>query len=439
LLQKIRIRQSLLAAWTNQITGDAEFRGALTRRVLFVLLTSAVAGALFMPAGFLSVSVILLMLFFLFETTTSGHRPNPVRNKLLLLPPLLFALYSFGLFYSPHQADGLQRMVVKLSLFFIPLGFSFFSGRKRESDLHVVLLAFLTGCLICSFICYGIALETIIETGAFSPEHRERAYFYYSYDLLTEPINFSPVYLSLYCNFGFIVALTSPLLNRRLRVLIACYLAVFILLIASKAGVLALLAIFLIWLIAKRKTQTWWLVTGTVCLTLIALIYLPFLRERFLVPIAFEYSWPFPHQWNSTTERLAIWSCSFETLKGHYFFGYGTGSGQFALQEMFLTKGFVRGTVQSYNPHNEFLTAWLDLGIPGLITMLAMVTIPILVAIRDRNLVALLLMVNCVLFFGVESFLLRQKGVIFFSFFYSLLFWLPNSVPRSPDGQTKGC
>jgi O-antigen ligase len=184
----------------------------------------------------------------------------------------------------------------------------------------------------------------------------------------------------------------------------------------------------LFWLKTKIKRTALYVAMLAIMITavFVAALKFPFLKSRFQTTVQFDYTELNGNLWTSTTYRLAIWSCSLEIIKRDLT-GHGTSDGQKALEDMYKERGFIRGTLDRYNSHNEFLTTTLDLGVAGLLVILLTVVLGSVEAFKSKQVLVISFMIMIVFYFMVESVLVRQKGIVFFSFFYSFLFW------QSPD------
>jgi hypothetical protein len=88
------------------------------------------------------------------------------------------------------------------------------------------------------------------------------------------------------------------------------------------------------------------------------------LKDRFLVESRFSYESAYSGEWNSLSQRLAIWSCALEAVDRVFPLGYGTADGQLALESVYRERNYVRGYEDHYNAHNEFIYTILDLDPP---------------------------------------------------------------------------
>lgn len=392
-------------------------------RILFTVLGSFVGASAFLNAGFVSISVLIFFIFCLYN-----RAPNITdevsTHKTLLLPVALFLAETLWLIFSDQPSEGLTALLIKKnSLLLLPVAFLLFGQKISHRQVNVILVLFVIAFFVTSLICYGHALYRVLENRSFSEVNMDRKYYYFSYLYLTQPSNSTPIYLGLFSNFAFIAVLYKFSFSLALRIALLVYIGVFIILVASKIAMISLVLTILVFVLFKQRS---WFKSSVLFVSLVlviaAAIYLfPFLRERFLTPVILDYKQPYASAWNSTSLRLAIWNCSTEAIKRNPLVGYGTGDGQRALEVIYREKGFVRGVEDGFNAHNQFMLTMLDLGIVGFLILFIMLAYPFLEAIKSRDMLTISFLIIIFLVFCIEGLFARQKGIAFFSFFYSLL------------------
>jgi len=394
----------------------------------FIFLASFVSISLFLKAGFLSVSVILFVLYSLFNLR-SAIRDQIKIHKILLLPILLYLICVLWILFTNNFEGATTIVGRKIPMLLFPFCFMLINKNLSSKDLQIILGVFLLGCLLCSLICYGYALFNIIQHKSIIDPNSDHTAYYFTYISLAESVDMDPIYLGLYCNFAFVIAIKTPFVkNLLIRNLIVIYLGIFIILLASKIGIITLVLTSFLLLITKtnKGTLSYILLVLLIPAFLLGIYKSPYLKERFTVSTQFNYTDPDGSHWSSTTARMAIWSCAVEAIKRRPVLGYGTAAGQDGLETIYKEKEFALGIFWAYNPHNEFLTTMLDSGVVGLGSLCMMLILSFTSSIKSKDMLAIYFVIIIALCFCVESILLRQKGIIFFSFFYSLLFWYVN-------------
>ncbi|MEO6831780.1 MAG: O-antigen ligase family protein [Chitinophagaceae bacterium] len=151
------------------------------------------------------------------------------------------------------------------------------------------------------------------------------------------------------------------------------------------------------------------------------------------IHIAFlpEYRDTIPH-FNNLTLRLFVWRCGIDNIKEHNLWLKGCGNGdthtiqneKFAalgLNEEYQKKSY--NIIQGINLHNMYMEAFVSLGIPGLLLIIAIVFLPFFY-LKKSSQISFFAAFHIVslLFMMQESALQTQSGIIFWAFF-SCLFW----------------
>lgn len=118
--------------------------------------------------------------------------------------------------------------------------------------------------------------------------------------------------------------------------------------------------------------------------------------------------------------RSILWDCSFRTFKENFLFGVGTRDLAPYLYECYEEYRFSGKTL---NPHNEYLRNGAKYGIIGLLLLLSMFIAPFFYSIKKKNTIFLffIFMIICISFF--ECIFARQVGIVFYSYFNSVLFF----------------
>ena len=99
--------------------------------------------------------------------------------------------------------------------------------------------------------------------------------------------------------------------------------------------------------------------------------------------------------------------------------GYGLNATDFKIVE----KGVLHNLYSDYgkkNFHNEYIQIFAELGIFGMLLLLSMLFVNIKNAIKTKDFVLISFAVLTISLFLTESFLSRQRGIVFFTVLYCL-------------------
>lgn len=118
--------------------------------------------------------------------------------------------------------------------------------------------------------------------------------------------------------------------------------------------------------------------------------------------------------------RAEIWPSTWELIQSKPLIGYGLDNIESPLVSLYMEHGFMEGVACAYSPHNEYLSEWLQMGVPGLLLLVAtLVFWPIPSKKQERILIYPALLAFAVVFL-TESLLDRYMGCLSFAFFLSL-------------------
>jgi O-antigen ligase len=410
---------------------------------IFAVVPVFLALAIWSTMFFLKLNNVVLGIFAAYCLFIGWLFPRKMSSKadaLVLLPLLLFFTYLIGYYFGSDPKESLDQLDKRFGLLGYPVLFFFLSGNLQRQAITRMLYAFVLVCLTISLVCYANAIWNIIQAGAIQVEGKERNYYYFSYLQLTSIVRIDPIYLSLYINFSIVILLFKPLKKRIISFVLVVYLILFNLLVASKAGIIGLIIVLVIYILSLIRNR-YLAVGGTILIvtTFVVLLFSSkFLKERFIVSTEFEYDRPWAGDWNSTSQRLAIWTCAVETIKDVFPWGYGTADGQKALNKTYVKKKYIRGYEDDYNAHSEYLHTMLDTGVLGLLVLLIILCWPLFRSLNLGNQLFTSFLVLMIFYFVVEVVLARRDGITFFLFFYCLLAINPSDAVVKPKPNIPG-
>ena len=396
----------------------------LRSRSVIILVLCLIPISLFLQSGFISAAVIWFVTF-----CTYNYYNNPTRPpyyRIWILPVIFFFAYAIGASYSGNFESGLNLVLRKIHLAAIPFGFVLLDHRKFEQYIHdVVIGIFLTCCIVSSLACIGASVVNMSNAQDISFFVADEQYFYFTSHALSSPLNVSPVYLSMYYNVALLIVFVSRLIkNSTLKYILGIYFIVFIILCGSAVGIISAFFILFLWLaqIGNRKILLTGLLITLAAVAIAVVIDRARIKDMAANSLKFTYTNDDRTQSIYAADRLKIWTIAASTInRANWLTGYGTGNGQKALEEKYTEKRMFQELRDELNPHNQFISTTLDLGVIGLFLLGLILTIPMLIAIRNNAFLPFGFLMITTIFFCAESVLLRQKGIVFFSFFYCLL------------------
>lgn len=130
----------------------------------------------------------------------------------------------------------------------------------------------------------------------------------------------------------------------------------------------------------------------------------------------------------SVIQRLEFWKNGWMIFKEHRWFGVGTGDAQLEYNKMYERNKSLLDKTHRLRSHNQFLAVMIGFGLIGLVLFITSLILPLLKAIRKKNLLYISFFICASLSFLTEDTLETQAGATFFAFLNSVLLFL------IPDG-----
>lgn len=383
---------------------------------------------------------ITLLLFVLFSFLSFSKKYAALR-RAMLLPMALYLLMVASLMWSIDFSDSLKALSKEAPLFFIPLVFCI-NIRLTHRSMEKVLNNYSFGMVLFAVFLLFRALYRFYETGD------TEVLFYH--ELATHDIN------AIYCSALISVAMFH-FLSKRVKTFwnygILLFLLGFIFMLSSKTIIITDMALVLGYLLFNAgigKTTRVAAIIVVVCLAGV-LGYYGKLSERLAkemmpnieAPVAKPaneavYSVSLHDAWtkqsfgqnayfNGTSFRLYQVRIFKEMLQEDpvFFTGYGLNASTHKIQEKAVEHNLYRDKDSGMdygllNFHDQYIEAFADLGVFGFLLVIAMLTVNLRKAIKNKYFVHIAFAVLMISLFLTESFLWRQRGIVLFTMLYCL-------------------
>lgn len=397
-----------------------------------------------LPLGFSNVALVLLSLAgFWFGFKTRHFRSD----GYLLLPVLLYLWMLSSLFWTVDPARTQSALSKEIALLLVPVAFAsvpVFSTSIKQK----VLLIYARFIVIFAGVCVLVALFKFADGAGSS------VFFYHG--LVGKELN--AIHVSVYGTMALAVLFAHRDKSR------ADYFSIGLLL-----GFLALLSSKNIMIVAAFLCVVyalfWWrapmikkIVGSAIIAALLLMVVLavPSVKQRFAEEINSAIGagnvhrelssedgnvyYVTPYQaWTAetfapndyfpgTAFRVYQFRIFVELLQEDPIFwtGYGLNASYAAIERKAKERNLFAGndTQDGYgskNFHNQYAQQWADLGLPGLLLLLSMLGTSLFIGLKRKDFVHISFTVLMISLFLTESFLWRQRGVIFFTGMYCLL------------------
>lgn len=358
-----------------------------------------------------------------------------IRTHVLMI--LLYVFYMAGFFWSQNRDAALFDLEVKFSLLLFPLMVALSVDFLKKHILSI-LLAFVLGCVLSSFICLGVACwESVFMTDGslyfnpIDPAYADWAYggSHFKYSNLS--LFLHPTYFSFYLLFaGMLVVfmLQKKLLpNKRMQKSLIATLPLFLLMIyllSSKAVLISTLLLLLVIAFMLVQQAGRYIIKIPLILFIFVFIVIALQNPRFSTVVR-AFSHPelvYDHRNDdSFISRVHIWRAALDIIGEHFLTGVSPGDTIDELVEKYKQYQFVDPLKIRTNAHNQFLETFIDLGLFGFLLLTSLLIVPFLNPKQLRNPLFMGFLLLMGFNFLFESILNTQAGVVFFSFFYCLL------------------
>ncbi|MFT4781251.1 MAG: O-antigen ligase [Psychroserpens sp.] len=373
-----------------------------------------------------SITMFLFILFFFLDEKQNiiNKLKQIAKNKLNILFVLFFLVQVIGLLYSEDLDFGLKRVAVMTPLFFLPAILSVEVILKRQFDF----ILYLTSCIIITIFMGYLFLHVVID-------HRDINTFVHF--TIEKKLGISQFYL-IFLLLIPIMTMINSIRNNQNKTLNTSLLLVTIGISFLLGNKTMFVFVFLIWIMLivisfkhKKRTGLIVLVLGLTLFT--AVSQLSIVKQRIGVLVkttdldfeTIKTKNSFTITKNTFEHRLLINNISLSEIIENLPFGVGTGDYQKTMQEQYEKLNFKAAQSTNLNCHNQYLSEFLKTGIlgGGLFLLIMIVSYS---KIKHEQRFYPYFLVFFSLACLVESFLVRQHGIVIFAFIIPLFLYNDN-------------
>ncbi|MCH4552104.1 O-antigen ligase family protein [Aestuariibaculum lutulentum] len=380
--------------------------------------------------AFNSIAIGLLFLFS-FKFFSLDKYKNDIIIKIGYLPLLFFVVFLLqvlGVFYSQDINKGLSYAIQNIVFVLFPIIFFNLSTYLTKDKIRLAVYGLIFGV---SAILISIYINIFIEIFKKNLEFNTLLTRFTRVGFVKYGIEeIHPPYLGILTIFSLVVLLHVKLIKRKsldyiLRGFLFLFLGCSLYGISSIMSVIVLF-IFLITSIIFLSKSIKFRILTTLSFFGIFIIILINLNSIRIVTKDFPGNSLLGRiQWSifkgkGDTSRPENWKSVTNVIKDNLFFGVGSDGGLKDLQSFRDPKS--ESFKFKHNAHNQYLEFFLRHGIVGFIIYLFMLYELIRVAFYSRNEVFIWFLITFLISSMTESYLVRQIGLTFFTF-YSILFY----------------
>lgn len=364
-------------------------------------------------------------------------------NIALALPLLLYLLMCLSILWSADTASTSKGLVRELPLLALPLVFWLRPNYTRR-EANAMLRLFTAAVVISGCFYVGKAMYKYVVT-------RNTNVFYY-HELAGDNAIYVSAIFSLAIFFLASLNHKKPRHYTALFFLLGC-----VLLLSSKTIVIIDMLILAgyFFMTARMMAQTRFMILLVALGGIMLIGYNSHIKDRimqeyvsntsqapqyitaggqsgYVYDVSMREAWEKPvfsqsDRFTGTSFRVYQARIFTEMLKEDNIFwtGFGLNASQEAIVRKDAEHKLFGGTAdivgyQTMNFHNQYLQVFAELGVFGLMLLITMLFINLKTAIKHKYFVHIAFAILMITLFLTESFLWRQRGVVFFTLLYCL-------------------
>lgn len=395
-----------------------------------------------------SLGIFLLTAFIAFK------KGNFRLQKELVYPVLLYVLMVASYCWSIEPKETLAALLKEIPLLIIPLGFFIFKDNTSEQKKKII--EYYSYVIIALVLYYSIRAAI-----RYSIYQDSRMFFYHGendkdYGLVPKLLN--AIHMSVFVAVAFFHFFTKEVKSKA-DTFFSILLFGFILLLSSKNIILVVLLLSLIHIFFFSKAAHNLRLRNLIVFALLIIIVFSIgrIKDRFRVEfqtntdkslsanviegvpagvhyVSIKEAWTNPtftpnDYFNGTAFRVYQTRISLELIReGNVFFtGFGLNASYAKIKEKAIQYNLYMGVendpdsgYQSKNFHNQYVQNFADLGVFGFILLLIMLIVNVKNSFKTKDFVHFAFAFLMISLFLTESFLWRQRGVVFFTMMYCL-------------------
>jgi hypothetical protein len=366
-------------------------------------------------------------------------------NFDLLLPIFLYLLMFLSCLWTTDKTISFNSLSKEIPLLIIPLSFIFLKNTENINTQKVIqYYSYFVVVLSLFFILrstYNYFLLKNIEV-------------FFFHNLVTKDLN--AVHFSVFVSIAFFYFWTKEVKTTK-DIITAIFLAFFLFLLSSKNIIFITILLSIIHFFYFSKSANKMRLRNVIILGIILMSIFSFslIKERLIFEfkikkesnightvikqedvgsniISMKEAWS-NQKFNQTdffsgsSFRVYQARLFFEFLKEENIFwtGFGLNASYKKIEEkgiqnnVFQGNEFIEG-YQKKNFHNQYIQVFAELGILGFILLVLILIVNLKNAIKHKDFIHIAFAVLMISLFLTESFLWRQRGVVFFTAFYCL-------------------
>lgn len=394
-----------------------------------------------MPLGINNVCLGIFLFSVLFKFKTFKFQYS------LFLVVALFLLMSLSYFWSIDTKATLKAVPKEIGLLLIPMCFIIMKPFTKEQRQKII--KYYSYATVLYVVFYLIkAIVRFLMTGD------TNVFFYH--ELVTKEVN--AIHVSVYVSIAFFYFFIKDV-KSKVEIFSALLIFVFVFLLSSKNIIIVFILLVLIEFFFFSKSGHKMRLRNLIVLGLIvsSFLFVGKIKDRFQAEFQSNTEKSISHtvlDIDKSLEGINVLSIkeawtnenfspndffpgtAFRVYQARMFFelfqeenvfwtGYGLNASYKKLEEKAIKYDVFRGNdsqegYQTKNFHNQYIQNFAELGFFGFLILIILLALNLKNATKNKDFVQIVFAVLMISLFLTESFLWRQRGVMFFSLLYCL-------------------
>ena len=356
---------------------------------------------------------------------------KPLLTRANFALAAVFFVTLLSIIYTTNKPQAFTELGRQVTILLIPLIFCF-NPLDLKKYRHNFLFVFSLGCTIT--IAY-LFLQALVTIKYYHLPLKALASPAFTNHNFSEPLEIHATFFSMQIAIALVyllyVLVTETVMPRKFFWLTCCgILAMGILQLSSKSIFIALLLIINIalplFILKGRNRFRFMAISAALFIVVMAGIYTrDTFKERYVTELKKDLSQSTDAE--LTDPRLARWSVAISVGAQSPVIGHGAGTEIGLLKDPFFDHQFYRSYLAGLNAHNQFISFFIKSGVVGLMVYLCVLAFGIRAAVTKRDLLLMAFMVIITAVSFSENFLDVDKGIFFYSVFFSLLIFSASS------------
>ena len=422
------------------------------------LLNESKTNISFLPLVLLMVSIPLklginnvFLVVFVVSILMNKNKSKLSFSLVLMLPILLFLWMGLSYFWSIDPSRTITAIPKEIALLIIPLSFSIFLISKSQKQTSIRIYSFAMVFFVVYYLVRAIIRYAITQDS--------RVFFYHGeneddYGLVPKLLN--AIHFSVFVAIAFFYFFTQEV-KTKLNIGLSLLLFGFIVLLSSKNIFLVLIILIAIYLLFYSKIANKMRLRNLILFFVVIGLVFSFgkIQERFYLEFQSNTGKSISHNvvsgLNEGVNNLSIYDAwnnekfttndffpgtAFRVYQARLFFefleeepifwkGFGLNASLIKIEEkgkkydVFLGDEKTEG-YQMKNFHNQYIQNFAELGVIGFVLLILILGLNLKNAFKSKDFIHIAFAILMISLFLTESFLWRQRGVLFFMLFYCL-------------------